>query len=621
MYIKLTQLYFAIFVALLIFGACKKEVHLEPLGLNKKKIDIQKVDRYFQKCSNKERLLLLDKIYDESHQNQTELDHWLQKNLINKYGQYDFQQPVELKGVLLGIYEANNSELSSKLALQIISDKRSVVLPVKPSAYAVMLDYYDLLQEKDSVQKYLHLLGQNLKYDSANWLRVTYQISKAIIASKESKNLDALIRFKEALNYTKPDQIKNLRTIHLNLALLYLKFNIKSRAKYHINKAIVFGVQNFPLDILNNLGIVLSKTKEFKKAEASFKRALALANQKGLSILKAQTFANFANHRRREGRYNEALILMKKSDSICNIMGIEMGILINQINRSELYLEIGAFDLLAEELDAIGSKALETNQSLYKTDYYRMRFSLYDALGNKDLANEYFRKYKSIEEQKNGDHASSLITEWELARNESERSKDKLQLYMAQRKQQNTELIFGLSFVLILLGIVFIQYLRRSNQNQLKQQQTHQKLTYDLELKSKELLTESLKNMTIKNLKNEINTQLTEVIQELPEPYQDKFQDIKRLLKTASSNQVFEEFESRFNGIYEGFYTKLREIAPDLTLHELKICALLRLNISSKEMAILTNRTIGTIDNTRSMIRKKLGLTDNDNLQEFILTV
>jgi DNA-binding CsgD family transcriptional regulator len=62
-------------------------------------------------------------------------------------------------------------------------------------------------------------------------------------------------------------------------------------------------------------------------------------------------------------------------------------------------------------------------------------------------------------------------------------------------------------------------------------------------------------------------------------------------------------------------------LAPDLTPHEMRICALMRLNISSKEMAILTNRTQGTIDNTRSLIRKKLKLEELVNLQEFILSI
>jgi DNA-binding NarL/FixJ family response regulator len=45
----------------------------------------------------------------------------------------------------------------------------------------------------------------------------------------------------------------------------------------------------------------------------------------------------------------------------------------------------------------------------------------------------------------------------------------------------------------------------------------------------------------------------------------------------------------------------------------------MRLNIPTKEIAILTNRTAGTVDNTRSIIRKKLKLEDETNLQDYLL--
>jgi DNA-binding CsgD family transcriptional regulator len=67
--------------------------------------------------------------------------------------------------------------------------------------------------------------------------------------------------------------------------------------------------------------------------------------------------------------------------------------------------------------------------------------------------------------------------------------------------------------------------------------------------------------------------------------------------------------------------SEAEQLAPDLSPHEIRICALMRLHISSKEMAILTNRTQGTIDNTRSVIRKKLHLDDHVNLQEYILAI
>jgi DNA-binding CsgD family transcriptional regulator len=115
--------------------------------------------------------------------------------------------------------------------------------------------------------------------------------------------------------------------------------------------------------------------------------------------------------------------------------------------------------------------------------------------------------------------------------------------------------------------------------------------------------------------------QLEVIIQDLPKIHQARFEQIKHTLKRLKLSSMLDEFETRFTGIYDDYYDKLKIVAPELTPNELRICALMRLNISTKEIAMLTNRTIGTVDNTRSAIRKKLKLEEETNLQEFLLNI
>ena len=142
-----------------------------------------------------------------------------------------------------------------------------------------------------------------------------------------------------------------------------------------------------------------------------------------------------------------------------------------------------------------------------------------------------------------------------------------------------------------------------------------------MELKSKQLISESLKNLTIQNTKEELLIQLEEIIQDIPKLYHIKFDLLKRRLKQQKSSSILNEFETRFTGVYEQYYERLKNISPELTPNDLRICALMRLNISTKEIALLTNRTVGTVDNIRSSIRKKLKLEDDTNLQEYLLNV
>ena len=94
---------------------------------------------------------------------------------------------------------------------------------------------------------------------------------------------------------------------------------------------------------------------------------------------------------------------------------------------------------------------------------------------------------------------------------------------------------------------------------------------------------------------------------------------IRYLKKYRIKSSVTKQFQSRLADANQQLYSNLLNKYPELTPTELKICALLRMNLSSKEIANLTNRSIRTIDFTRNNIRKKMNLDANENLQIFLM--
>jgi DNA-binding NarL/FixJ family response regulator len=148
-----------------------------------------------------------------------------------------------------------------------------------------------------------------------------------------------------------------------------------------------------------------------------------------------------------------------------------------------------------------------------------------------------------------------------------------------------------------------------------------QKIAFELELKSKELLIESLKDISIQQSKSSIKEDLDSILKELPSEYSAKFKRLNTKLTASEPDAFLLDFENRFIGVYEIFYEKLKQIAPDLTPNDMILCAMLRLNYTSKEIAYLTNRTVRTIENNRSVIRRKLHLDTEANLQQYILNL
>jgi len=68
-------------------------------------------------------------------------------------------------------------------------------------------------------------------------------------------------------------------------------------------------------------------------------------------------------------------------------------------------------------------------------------------------------------------------------------------------------------------------------------------------------------------------------------------------------------------------YKRLYEKYPELTSYEQQICAFLRMNLYTKEIASITGRSEKSIEVTRSRIRKKLDLSRKDNLSNFLASV
>lgn len=95
---------------------------------------------------------------------------------------------------------------------------------------------------------------------------------------------------------------------------------------------------------------------------------------------------------------------------------------------------------------------------------------------------------------------------------------------------------------------------------------------------------------------------------------------IKKINRSIDTDKQWEVFESHFENVHEAFLKRLKEQYPDLTPRELKLCAYLRLNISSKEIANLMNISVRGVEISRYRLRKKLGLEHDQNLTDFILS-
>ena len=195
-------------------------------------------------------------------------------------------------------------------------------------------------------------------------------------------------------------------------------------------------------------------------------------------------------------------------------------------------------------------------------------------------------------------------------------------LYRDKLEIKNKELeakeraIIKLRFVIfgVLALIVFSVLFYRSKILVEKYKRERKEAAELLSIKNKELTASTLKLIEQETLLSTMSEHLKN---------NDNSQEGNAILRSMKSRNInlWEDFNQRFIAVNTGFYERLNKKIPGLSPSDLKVCALIRLNFSGKEMAQLLGISTASVNTARYRLRKKIGLDRDDNLTNFIAKV
>lgn len=378
--------------------------------------------------------------------------------------------------------------------------------------------------------------------------------------------------------------------------------------------------------ILLNMSKIYIYSSDFERAHLYLSKAHKIYEESDHNEGLFNVNQTFASLERKAENYNKAIEYYLEGYKNLEKVGSEyLGPI--SILKTDFYSNIGycylknkEFSLAEENLLTGFEIANRTGQieSMQNTSEYLSE--LYEITNQPTKALKYARNFKiysdSISHEKNIKRMTQLEMQFDFDKKMKQAELERTQMESMQKRKELMYIMIssGILLALIILGLLF-----RLQQYKVKKINLEKKtLLFDLDFKNKELTTNVMyllkKNEFILN----ISDKLKKARYDFKPDNRKIVDDIIRDLEHSSSEGAWKDFEVRFQEVHAGFYKKLNEKFPDLSPNELKLCAFLRLNMSTKEISTITFQSPKSISMARFRLRKKMDIGSYENLITYL---
>ena len=252
---------------------------------------------------------------------------------------------------------------------------------------------------------------------------------------------------------------------------------------------------------------------------------------------------------------------------------------------------------------------------------------VYEQEGKLDLAHQYLSTHLDYLNQIRRESSFKEIVQLEM-RHELDQALQEAKLQRLEEQAEEANQRFWLTAVLslsLLISIVllwlFMAQRSRNAKRELERRNLElekSQLNQDLVYKKKELTTTMMYLLEKNQFLVTMAEELSEAKGEFSKKNQTTIQRIINELLKNSSRAVWEEFEAHFKEVHFSFYEGLTRAYPDLTLNERRLCAFLRLNLTTKEISAVTHQSTQSINMARFRLRKKLRMEAEEDLIRFL---
>lgn len=357
--------------------------------------------------------------------------------------------------------------------------------------------------------------------------------------------------------------------------------------------------------IYENIGSIYEDLEKYDSAYFYFNKAYVLNAQMRNTHAQVEVVNNLGDVLRKTGRFREGLVYSMQSLKLARTSG-------ERYQISSAYNDISkAYNLLARNDSAF--HYLSLSRSLLN--------DIYSEESNKQLA--------------------LLQTLYEIEKKDNEIE----QLTQARRIDTLISIATGIVVILVIALAVLIisrQRLKIRNEQKLRAQHKQvyeaQNLLMEVELKNKKLEEEHLKQQ-LETKTQELSSYTLHVIRKnqlledlrakLDEMIKDDKRDQRKQIRALSEqigeglqdDRHWEEFRGIFEQVHQSFFDRLQQQTGPLTANDLRLIALIKMNLTSADIATLLGISQDSLRVVRHRLRKKLNLAAGDNLSAYIQSI
>lgn len=144
-----------------------------------------------------------------------------------------------------------------------------------------------------------------------------------------------------------------------------------------------------------------------------------------------------------------------------------------------------------------------------------------------------------------------------------------------------------------------------------------EQLEKDLGAKTRELNLKIAKLIEVNALLRGLISNLEIILAKDPDEKNKEIKIIINDLMNHTNDDLWEQLELTFGQVHQSFYSKIFTLFPNLTRNEKRLCAFLKMNLSTKDISSITHQTIRSIEVARARLRTKMNLKRSDSLTKF----